>query len=326
MTVRLISDACCNFCNAGTIPESTTPPLTLVVPSTIRGRAFSSPQRPRTFPQLPRRSRSRSPTNTSPRGAAPPRQHLPSFSLLSALEFRDVVASLRHQTGSPSLAVFESPSTSLSTRHRSLAPPPGLTIQASRADAWDATLGRRIHLAPLGSDSSTTTQHSTPTTGTVPPLPAISVDSPSSRTSSDEGLNYPPTLWQRIISVLKHTYHVLFPHLHSFSSKSFINIVVAIFATPGVLVLTVTLPVVMTPYGDSQQSRLPKPDEAAEGRLIDFEEDGVERVLVAEDELKDELYTAHFNKWLTACQCMLAPLFCVVMVVGKFNLPGSELT
>jgi solute carrier family 24 (sodium/potassium/calcium exchanger), member 6 len=90
---------------------------------------------------------------------------------------------------------------------------------------------------------------------------------------------------------------------------------VAIFATPGVLALTITSPVVATSFGEIHAPRL---DETAEGRLIDFEEDGVERVLVAEDELKEELYEAQFNRWLTALQCALGPVFCVLLVLGTY--------
>ena len=141
----------------------------------------------------------------------------------------------------------------------------------------------------------------------------------------DEGLPVPPSRWQRTLQTLRHTSFLLFPHLHNFSNKSILSILVAVFATPGVLALTTTLPVVLSSYGETH---VPRSDEAAEGRLVDFEEDGIERVLVAEDELKDELYEPQFNKWLTALQCVLGPVLCVLLVLGtsissyarKYNL------
>jgi sodium/potassium/calcium exchanger 6 len=53
-----------------------------------------------------------------------------------------------------------------------------------------------------------------------------------------------------------------------------------------------------------------------DGQLIDFEEEGIERTLVAEDELKSEGVESSYNKWITAVQCILGPLFCVSIIIG----------
>lgn len=250
-------------------------------------------------------------------------RHLPSFSLLSALEFRDVVASLQQQTSTPSLAAFETPISpfggrsyrSLPSRPRNSSPSPP-SSRDTEVDPWADALGRQMHLAPLNGAASTRHHIASPDTAR-PPIPVIAVHSPSSRVSSiDEGLPVPPSRWQRMLHTLRHTSFVLFPHLHNFSKKSILSILVAIFATPGVLALTITLPVVVTSYGEIDTPRL---DETEEGRLIEFEEDGIERVLVAEDELKDEIYEVQFNKWLTALQCALSPLLCVLLVLGTFT-------
>lgn len=94
--------------------------------------------------------------------------------------------------------------------------------------------------------------------------------------------------------------------------------VAALFAAPAVLALTITLPVVVTPrqpddYIEKNQAVV----EGAPtlGNLIDFEEEGVERPLVAETEeiLEEEL---HFNKWLMAAQCIFGPLFTAAVIFG----------
>ncbi|KDQ24471.1 hypothetical protein PLEOSDRAFT_1067296 [Pleurotus ostreatus PC15] len=80
-----------------------------------------------------------------------------------------------------------------------------------------------------------------------------------------------------------------------------------IFAAPAVMMLTLTLPVVVMKYEYAHNS----PRHVPEGRLVDFEEEGVERVLVAEEEAKDELHDMDYNKWLTAVQCVAGPIFAV---------------
>lgn len=92
----------------------------------------------------------------------------------------------------------------------------------------------------------------------------------------------------------------------------------AIFAAPAVLLLTLTLPVVVTPMQDAEVEE--KIEDAAGptlGNLIDFEEEGIERALVAEEEVEEELHGLEFNKWLMAVQCICGPLFCCTVLFGK---------
>jgi sodium/potassium/calcium exchanger 6 len=94
--------------------------------------------------------------------------------------------------------------------------------------------------------------------------------------------------------------------------------VAALFAAPAVLLLTLTLPVVVTPMQDSEVAE--KDGDAnipTLGNLIDFEEEGVERALVAEQEVEEEMHDLKFNKWLMAVQCICGPLFCVSVLFGK---------
>jgi sodium/potassium/calcium exchanger 6 len=72
----------------------------------------------------------------------------------------------------------------------------------------------------------------------------------------------------------------------------------------------------VTPYENSHAHE-EKP-QGNEGRLIDFEEEGIERVLIAEEEVQEDMHEMKFNKWLMAAQCALGPLFCVVVLFGEF--------
>lgn len=224
-----------------------------------------------------------------------------------------MVASLQHQTTASAIEAFEAPISPLGGRlHRSrshISSTPVVGARNLEVDPLDDSLGHQMLLGSLNGDSSSST--------TRPSIPAILVHSIPSRSSSiDDVLHVPPTQCHRMLRTLKNTSLVLFPHLHNFPNKSVLSILVAIFATPGILAFTITIPVVITAYGETN---VPKPDETTEARLIDFEEDGIERVLVAEDELKEECYETQFNKWLTALQCALGPVFCVLVLFGIQN-------
>jgi sodium/potassium/calcium exchanger 6 len=151
-------------------------------------------------------------------------------------------------------------------------------------------------------------------------VPAIS-HTPASPTTSDgdaESQQYtPPTRRQRLLHVLGRTGHILCPSLHHFGSKTFLGKIASIFAAPAVLGLTLTLPVMVTPYENSHGHE--EKTQGGESRLIDFEEEGIERTLIAEEEVQDDLHEMKFNKWLMAAQCALGPLFCVGVLFGEFT-------
>jgi sodium/potassium/calcium exchanger 6 len=97
--------------------------------------------------------------------------------------------------------------------------------------------------------------------------------------------------------------------MHEFKTKSLLGKVAAVFAAPAVFALTITLPVVVRPY-DSLGDRYEK----APNTINVFEEDGIERTLVAEDVVLGEMHELRFNKWLMAVQCALGPLFCTAVL------------
>jgi sodium/potassium/calcium exchanger 6 len=117
------------------------------------------------------------------------------------------------------------------------------------------------------------------------------------------------------VYVVGSIYHTLFPSLHRFRSKTVLGQIASVFAAPAVMLLTLTLPVVVTPYESAHHSREKTPGEE-QGNLIDFEEEGIERILIAEEEVEEEMHGMAYNKWLTAAQCLFGPLFCAAVLFG----------
>jgi len=111
-----------------------------------------------------------------------------------------------------------------------------------------------------------------------------------------------------MVSILLRVYGTLFPSLLRFKTKTPLGKIVSIFAAPAVMALTLTLPVVVIPYEHNLISR--EKTFGGEGRLLDFEEEGIERALIAEEEVQEGMHDLAFNKWLLAAQCILGPLFC----------------
>ncbi|KIM85010.1 hypothetical protein PILCRDRAFT_817849 [Piloderma croceum F 1598] len=296
---------------------------TLAVPTPIRPRAISSPGPLRLDIQtdLPPRPHSRTHSRTPSPTPSPRLSQMPSFSLVGALEFRQVVASLQHQAATSSLNMFESPITPYAGGHYHLRP---RSNTASReVDPWDVPLNERspppqLLVTPALSDEPEELDDDS----IRPAIPSISRTpaSPTTSDGDDEAQQYtPPTRRQRILHILGRTGHILCPSLHHFRSKSFLGKIASIFAAPAVLALTLTLPVMVTPYESSHAHE--EKTQGSEGRLIDFEEEGIERALIAEEEVQEEMHEMKFNKWLMAAQCALGPLFCVgVLFAGARHI------
>ena len=310
-------------------------PSSLTLPSYTRARASSHPGPPRLDVQteLPPRAHSRTPS-PSPRLNA-----MPSFSFVGALEFRQVVTSLQSQAATRSLSIFESPLTPYPGGHyhhhrNSWSRPHTPAGGDENVDPWDASLGvplndrspQLIVTNPLPDDLSGPGQL-TPLIefgDDTAPIPIIS-RTPASPTSDADSSSVtptpvPPTKRQRLLHVLGHAYHTLFPTLQDFRSKTVLRKVAAVFAAPAVFALTITLPVIVTPYNSTHAQH--EKMSAVEGRdeqLVAFEEEsaGVDRALLAEDEVEEEMHELQFNKWLMAAQCALGPLFCVAVLFSE---------
>jgi sodium/potassium/calcium exchanger 6 len=138
--------------------------------------------------------------------------------------------------------------------------------------------------------------------------------------------NPPPSKRARVWLAFTRTMRVLFPTLMYFTKKSFAGMVAALFAAPAVLALTLTLPVVFTPQEDAKMPEKgteargrPLDGGAAEGQLIDYDDEGAEWTLVAEEIVGEEMHELRFNKCLMATQCILGPLFCAAVLLGDMK-------
>jgi sodium/potassium/calcium exchanger 6 len=142
----------------------------------------------------------------------------------------------------------------------------------------------------------------------------------ASSVGSEEELFVPPTKPQRVWTSIKQILHTLFPTLHHFREQSVLGKIASLVAAPAIMLLTLTLPVVVTQYDNSNRSA-EKPFMNGDGPLTEFEEEGVERVLIAEEEVQENMHELAFSKWLMAVQCIFGPLFCAgILFSGYFNL------
>ena len=298
----------------------------------VRPRAHSQPGPPRIQTDFSRRyystvrgnrsgTRSSSPTlnyQTYRRPRAISHQ-MPSFSLIGALEFRQVVASLASQAaGDPlNLHIYqESPLTPYVRGHyphhhsHSSVSRPRTPDQDQ--DPWDAAGSVQLHER---------SPHMSPAANVANLDQMIFPSNPPSETDTASHQFTPPSKRQKVKHALYRTWHTLFPTLRHFWEKPFSGKVVALFAAPAVMALTITLPVVVTPL--VTEKSVEKPPAVMPGspdsRLIDFEEEGVEveRALIAEEETVEELHELKYNKWLMAAQCIFGPLWCVVVLFGE---------
>ena len=264
-------------------------------------------------------TRSSSPPLYQPPLRRPSVSHqMPSFSLIGALEFRQVVASLASQAAGDPLNLHLYQESPLTPYVRGHYPHHHFHTPQSRPrtpdqDPWDAVAGsvqlheRSPHISP---------------TGSVERLDQMAFPSnvPSETDTASHQFT-PPSKRQRAKHALYRTWHTLFPTLHHFWGKTLLGKIVALFAAPAVMALTITLPVVVTPYAPERSiEKPPTADSAsADSRLIDFEEEGVEaaRALIAEEEVVEEMHELKYNKWLMAAQCTFGPLWCVAVLFGK---------
>ncbi|KAH9481409.1 Putative cation exchanger C3A12.06c [Psilocybe cubensis] len=305
------------------------PTLTVNTPTPQRVRAVSAPNPPRIQTNIsPRPTRSPSPVPSHI-------TQLPSFSLIGALEFRDVVASLQKEAAGNSLGMFETPVTPYAGGHYhnrlGMTRSPHSSLQSSmdsetlhglqlptrgrtNLSSSNATL-REEHRDLLADEPDdyfgSVQQQPVPSIFRTPASPSLT----ASEVDSEEQLYAPMTKQQRVLATLGKVFHTLFPTLHNFRKQSFVGQIALLFATPAVLCLTLTLPVVVTPYPNLHAS--PEKMYNGDARLVDFEEEGMERVLIAEEEVEENMHELLFSKWLTAIQCVLGPLFCVKVLFGN---------
>ncbi|KAG6816880.1 hypothetical protein H0H87_002000 [Tephrocybe sp. NHM501043] len=308
-------------------------PITINVSPASPTQQIQTPIRPRIDTSMTSQNLRPGGSRSTSRSPSPSPSHakIPSFSLVGALEFAHVVKSLRREAAAPSLEMFDSPVTPYAgghyhTRHGSRQHTPRTSL--SSRDSWDveavALSDRSPSRSPIISPFSTEeprsifNSQSSDYFGRQPlqlsplqsnaPIPSIirTSASPTNSNDSQDQLYVPPTKRQRVWKTLRDIFHTLFPTLHQFRTQSLLSQAVGILATPAVLLLTLTLPVVATPYmkpGASEKHLHHHHHHHSDGRLIDFEEEGEARALIAEEEVLEEMHFMEFNKWLMAAQC-----------------------
>ncbi|KAI0303818.1 Sodium/calcium exchanger protein-domain-containing protein [Multifurca ochricompacta] len=253
---------------------------------------------------------------------------MPSFSLVGALEFRSVISSLQQEAAGSSLSAFEPPLTPYPGGHyhgygHSRSRSRG-SVHSGSVNAWDASLDVPLNdRSPLASIPSLPSDDLDPRSEEAPlifigsgvetQIPEIyhTPASPRLDTNGDHTLHIASTRHQGVGLVLARAFHILFPTLHEFQTKSLLGKAVAVLATPAVFALTITLPVVVEPYHSARYRH--EKAQSINDTLVTFEEDGTERILIAEDEVQEKMPGFQFNKWLMAVQCTLGPLFCVAV-------------
>lgn len=225
--------------------------------------------------------------------------------------------------------MFESPLTPYAGGHYHVRPSSSRSRSRTHSrelDPWDTALGvpldeRSPQLfvsSALEDESGEIPSSHLDASETSTAVPYIS-HTPASPTATDgdtASQHYMPfTHQQRVTHVFARTVHILCPSLHHFGNKSFLGKIASLFAAPAVLALTLTLPVIVTPYESSSLAQ--EKHEGGGARLIDFEEEGIERALIAEEEVQEDMHEMKFNKWLMAVQCALGPLFCVGVLFSE---------
>ncbi|CAE6535755.1 unnamed protein product [Rhizoctonia solani] len=280
-------------------------------------------------------SASASPLNTS--RASSHAHQLPSFSLLGALEFRTVVNSLHGSSTAGTLSMFDAPvspyaaghyhrrlsivssgSGASSSRRVAATAPPVMdqTDPEEQRDPWDAAFS--LQLSERGGESAGNGVGLAPAAEihrAKSPVPSIHIFSPSSpkggaRTAGPRKLFVPDDArtqprWKH---VLRQVIHTLFPSLVDLPLRPWLWKIVAVCSAPAIFALTLTLPVVVNdPKSESSSGEGP-----VTPLLVDYDEsDAEDEIMQAHMEAEEHVHDVHFNKWLTAVQCALSPVFCV---------------
>lgn len=171
------------------------------------------------------------------------------------------------------------------------------------------------------------------------PLPKLVIPDTDTDTASAKDKEYSISEDSQPVRILRGTLHMLFPSLHHFRHKSISGQIFGVFAAPALLLLTLTLPVVddtaegySVNKGGVQLSMSDADDDgdvAADDTLSEAEYDEQDtratgqaaahlHSLIIEpshedrDDRESQASDARillFNKYLTAAQCVLSPLF-----------------
>ncbi len=233
-----------------------------------------------------------------------------------------MISSLQQDASGSSLTAFDPPVTTYAGRHyhghaRSI------SGGSAHRDTWEASsdvpLNDRSPLTPVPSLPIDEADHRPTETPLIfihsdpePLIPDISYPLESSRSDAlSDVTSLGPTRPQGADHAFSHALHILFPTLLDFHKKNLLRKAASIFAAPAVFLLTITLPVVVRPYVCARYGH--EKGQGSNNTFASFEEDGIERTLIADEVVQEEMHELHFNKWLMAVQCFFGPLFCVAV-------------
>ncbi|KZP00560.1 hypothetical protein CALVIDRAFT_595346 [Calocera viscosa TUFC12733] len=250
------------------------------------------------------------PLSAQPPSSTRHRRNLPSFSLLGAVEFRNVVQSLQRESaafGAPAYdeTIFEPPAGGhyhsvphrRGSGHIALRSASPLSSGEERPDPFDVpNVGY-----PLVKTSSPADISAAPVISTAPSIHVIPPEDGTPEDNTDEEratlvipTDEKPSRRSILLNVLYSIWSTLFPTLVSLREKAWSGRILSVISAPAVLLLTLTLPVyVMRPREDLGEDR--------------FE------AVKDEEEAFDE---TPYNKWLMSIQCILGPLWVLLVIFG----------
>lgn len=177
-------------------------------------------------------------------------------------------------------------------------------------DPWDAALS--LPLSDRGASLLPTPEPRL----TKSPVPSINLFSPAGPGPVAPRKLFVPDdtpVQPRWKAVLRQVVHTLFPSIVDLPSRPWLWKIIAVCSAPAIFALTLTLPVVVNdPEADQDNVRPATP------LLIEYEEsDAEEELIQAQIEAEEHVHDVRFNKWLTAVQCALSPVFCVAVLFCK---------
>ncbi|KAG6327015.1 hypothetical protein ID866_12074 [Astraeus odoratus] len=213
---------------------------------------------------------------------------------------------------------FDSPMTPYAGGHSGSRTLPSFTGAEPEVDPWDAALGvppERPASPDLLDDGIALRSPFSPQT--IPSISHTPALPDGSDASTDVERYVPLTKTQRLYYVIARTCYILFPSLHYFRSKGFLGKIASLFAA------CCRGADAEAPYRRNavQEPREPEGEEedyhaAHDTPLVESEVVMMERTLVAEEAIQEDLYEMKYNKCLMAAQCVLGPLFYVAALFG----------
>lgn len=252
--------------------------------------------------------------------------HRANLSLLRAVEFRDVVNSLRSQSPTPFTHTGDDYFGVLG--HRRSISSPQEWPHFSPAAGLGASVNVASSLTPTVVDGRrrSASLHR-PNSHRITPKPNLHLDIPQIALTTPSGQAAVPaeTPLESRFRIRHHTRQVLwtlFPSLRSFRHKSVVGMFMAVVSVPAILALTLTLPVVdesgregaiALPEGESEPLTHPEIGEELHHLVAGFSPHSP----LARFNEADTAEESCFSKELTAAQAFFGPVVCAALIFSE---------